>query len=913
MINVKTGILDIKMDIEASLNTPFNQEDQLIRINIYPSDDKIILALIKDGSICDAYSEKIIDAELNYTWETSSLKTKRLIPQGETSSLKTKRLIPQGEPKDDLFLNFIDDVNVTSPNTFWESYLTGRFYHPIPNFLTLEVNHIRKKIPINLSETASYNKTTPFVLALSALGLMLQKYTNHDEVIVGTQFSLRDDPQYMNTVGFLVSTLLIRLDLKSPEYIKAVHELYLKVHQHKIVTYEKLMELWGNPIAKGDGINPASGNPVEVMFVYQNMVGIPSDELCNKPPFPVTWYVYESPNELIVDIKTYYNPRMIDQMVDMFADFLNDQKPSFNTILKGDVMEIPEKNIGRIIDDICWKYPFGTAIKYSSDFSDCLDKEISYKNLQEMINRSAHHLVTTYGIGINSCVAISLRKSVDFVITLLSILKIGAHYAPVDPDYPEERIQYMVADCCPQLIITRDSYKINFNHGCVIDMDQFNLDSQNIPNVNITDFSPCGVNDTIAYIIYTSGSTGNPKACIITHKSIINVCQFFKNRLDVRTSDRVWTHTTISFDIMVLELLLPLFTGAILMICPQCVSSNPVEHVKWINHHQPTIIQATPTQFTMIGKHLNNFPMKLLVGGEQLNNNLAATLLAKTKELYNVYGPSETCVWSTVKKIKNGVNIGKPIANTICMVNVPEYVTGELLIGGAGVANGYYNKPDITAERFIKIDGQIFYKTGDLVRIVNGEIEYVGRNDFQVKIRGHRVELEEIIKVADSYPDIIRSCIRVFQEPQISIVLYLISSISVIIESMYDYLRKKLPGQSIPSFIIQLPRFPETLNGKIDTKLLPNPYTNSLVRYTYHKKYVPPRNDVEKKISDIFCEVLNLTEISVDESVLNVGFTSINVFPTIIRIEKEFGVKMSGEEIYQYSTIESCALFLSKK
>ena len=254
-------------------------------------------------------------------------------------------------------------------------------------------------------------------------------------------------------------------------------------------------------------------------------------------------------------------------------------------------------------------------------------------------------------------------------------------------------------------------------------------------------------------------------------------------------------------------------------------------------------------------------------------------------------------------------------------IPVPSHVVGELYIGGIGVSMGYYDKPEMSTDRFVELPDNLtlsnktkFYRTGDLVKIIGGEIIYVGRNDFQLKIRGHRVELEEIVRIADSYDNIHRSCLKIFDQNNgvRHIVLYVISFVSLSISQMFEYMRLKLPKNHMPSFIIQLPRFPETLNGKIDTKFLPNPFTNSLIRYTYQNHYVGPRTLTEKKIQSIFCGVLHLKEISVTESLLNVGFSSISVFPAISELEKEFGVKISAEIIYQNSSIEKIARLMEK-
>ena len=897
---------EIYNHIKLSKDISFGITTSLAKIYIYNMDSYCIVSFIKDGSIIDAYSEFIIYNNLMQLASNIELEVDSYIEA--TSKIN----------------NMFNNDNTL---LFWKKFLSNPKIGRLPNFKSI-ICHVKHKINSKISYIASRFHTTPFIFICTIISLMLKDYTNDKNIIFGTQCAIRDDPLYIESVGFLVATLLMRIKVNNEsvnDLIKSIQSTYLQINQHKYVTYEQLLNIWNNP--------------VDFMFVYQNIPVVKNDmnviteidiNLQPHAPFPITWYVYQNENDLTIDIKSIYDKGLIKSMIDTFENILNNiisELTIERNLLSSDLTNVETIGISTpitgtidtIIAEICKKYPNNISIKHSSATADHLDLNITYQSLEQYINMYAYIIGNKYNIKPGDIIAVILRKSSSLIIILLAILRLGACYVPIDPDYPITRIKYMIDDCNPKIIITRQFKQLS-SISNIVDIDELELINMKIFPTIQSKSTP----DSLAYIIYTSGSTGNPKACMISHKSIINVCNFFASLLNIKSKDEVWSLTTISFDIMVLEIFMPLMFGAKLLICPQCVVNNPVDHVAWINKHKPNLLQATPTQFSRIFNHIEpNASMKILVGGEQLGDIVAKGLLNITEEVYNVYGPSETTIWSTYKKIsKEGkINIGIPIANTKCCVvnnkmkNVPNYVVGELLIGGLGISKGYYKNSKLNIEKFINKNGDIYYRTGDLVRIIDGEIEYVGRNDFQVKIRGHRVELEEVVKVAEQYSYIIRAIAKVFEDPiyhQNVIALYIISSISINQSLMYEFLRNILPINSVPNFIIQLGRFPETLNGKVDTKLLPNPYENKSVIYNKFGENIEPRNEIEKKLFELICSILNTNELSIDESLFNVGFTSIMVPILINNIEKEFGMKISIETVIKNLTIEKIAKLLNR-
>ena len=506
-----------------------------------------------------------------------------------------------------------------------------------------------------------------------------------------------------------------------------------------------------------------------------------------------------------------------------------------------------------------------------------------------------------------------MPRSKELICTIIGILKTGACYVPLDPDYPECRLNSMVDDCHPKVIITKINHK--FKNGNIIVYTDF-INENNISDINLSNYN------SLCYNIFTSGSTGKPKSCMIPHKSVMNVLLHFQKVLKISKDDKIWSLSNISFDIFVLETFLPLISGCKLLICPPCVSSNPVELSQWINHETPTILQATPTQLSLIAKHIHkNTNMSILVGGEPVTQNMSLLLLNITPNVFNVYGPSETTIWSTYNKItSDNITIGDPISNTDCIIlnkfneYVPKLCIGELYITGIGLSYGYYNKEELNNQAFIFHNNIKYYKTGDLVKQNrNGNIEYIGREDFQVKIRGHRIELEEVIRSIETYEYVKRAVVKSILKNETSYLIgYLISDHQINISNLFEHLRSILPLFMVPSYIIQLPRFPETFNGKIDMNKLPSPFDiNEKIKFINTSEYIKPETEIEIKLHNIWSKILGVDEISVNESFYNVGFVSIMTPAFTSNIEKEFGIVLTTEQLIKNSTIRTCSKLLN--
>ncbi|MFD1989561.1 amino acid adenylation domain-containing protein [Paenibacillus nicotianae] len=534
----------------------------------------------------------------------------------------------------------------------------------------------------------------------------------------------------------------------------------------------------------------------------------------------------------------------------------------------------------------------------------CKDQSITYHELFIKVDHIAQ-IMRKENVVPKDVVAIMMTRSIDMIVGILAILKIGATYLPIDPEYPDERIKMMLEDSGTILILTNITLidKINFVKIGYIDKWYQTVVEQHTPL--LTEIMP---ND-IAYLIYTSGSTGKPKGVMIEHQSIVNLIEGITQSIQFSESKKILALTTVSFDIFLIEALLPLTTGTIIIIAGEDVQKNPKLIADILSKEHIDMLQMTPSMMQLLINYnpdlesLRNLK-ELMIGGEFFPDSLFAkiknTINAK---IYNMYGPTETTVWSTISDLtgKEKVDIGKPIQNTQLFVIdennilVQEEEEGELYIGGIGLARGYLNRSDLTQERFIhypSISDTRLYKTGDQVkRLPNGNIQYLGRIDNQVKIRGHRIEIEEIEQILLNFKSIdqVAVCSWKDKNNQSYLCAYYTSNQDLLSSSFRDFLDPLLPYYMHPLHFIRIDKIPQTLNGKIDRKNLPDPeqlLDNVPAKLTDHK------SNVDLQVIEIIQNNLNIPfpieNITGDHTLADLGLDSITFIKIIISIEVEF-------------------------
>ena len=566
-----------------------------------------------------------------------------------------------------------------------------------------------------------------------------------------------------------------------------------------------------------------------------------------------------------------------------------------------------------LIEEQVNRTPDSKAVEFEGNY-------LTYAELESLSNKVAHH-IRAMGVGPDVPVALCLHRSLDMLIGLLGILKSGAAYVPLDPAYPTGRLVYMLKDSRAPVVLT-ESNLVTKLPGCqasivCMDTDKSVISSGSDQRLNLT-----VTGDNLAYIIYTSGSTGRPKGVEIPHRAVVNLISSMRDIPGLSANDRLLAVTTISFDMAVLEVFLPLTVGARVVLVPRSTSYDGVELARKLEEARATVMQATPTTWRLLlDSGWEGDPnLRILCGGEKLLPELMAKLQTRCRELWNLYGPTETTVWSTVQHIQadqRDVRIGFPIANTEIYVlgkyrqQVSAGLIGEIYIGGDGLARGYRNLPELTAERFVphpfdaESDARL-YRTGDLGRIhVDGSLEYFGRIDHQVKVRGFRIELGEIETVLEKQTEISQAIVMAREDVlgDKQLVAYIVRSpgwTTNLVALREKLLKTSLPDYMIPVAFVSLDSFPLTPSGKVDRNALPAPGPQ---RLSLPSHFIPPRTSSEEQLTKICVEVLRVDRIGVQDDFFALGADSIKLAQIVARVRDSFNVELPVRLLFEKRTV----------
>lgn len=554
----------------------------------------------------------------------------------------------------------------------------------------------------------------------------------------------------------------------------------------------------------------------------------------------------------------------------------------------------------------------------------CDDIQVNYRKLNEEANSLARLLIEK-GIGPEQFVALALPRSPEMVASMLGVLKTGAAYLPLDPEFPADRISYMLEDAKPSCIITTEEIAASLPDNLAV--PELVLD-QAVTQEIIKRYSPENPDVSVsldhpAYIIYTSGSTGRPKGVVVTQKSLSNFLLSMKEAFSLGEEDRVLAVTTVAFDISALELYLPLISGARIVIARKETIREPHALAQMIENFDIKIMQATPTLWHAL---VTSEPEKLrglrvLVGGEALPSGLLQALQDLHCSVTNLYGPTETTIWSAAAFLEEGLKgvppIGKPIWNTQVYVldnglqPVPPGVVGELYIAGTGLARGYFHRPDLTAERFVADPygppGTRMYRTGDQARWrADGSLDYIGRADHQIKIRGFRIELGEIDAVLANHPHIEQAAVvvREDQPGDKRLVAYVVADAAIDTAELRRYMGASLPDYMVPAAFVEMDELPLTPNGKLDRKALPAPDFSTSVSDR------APRTPQEEILCDLFAEVLGLARVGIDDSFFELGGHSLLAARLMSRIREVMGAELGIAKLFDEPTVAGLAAHL---
>ena len=565
------------------------------------------------------------------------------------------------------------------------------------------------------------------------------------------------------------------------------------------------------------------------------------------------------------------------------------------------------------------------------------NKSLTYAELDKASNRLAHYLIRQ-GIVRESIIGFAFPRSLEMIIGILGVLKAGAAYIAIDPETPQDRIDYILSDSRPALILTTSAHQhkfSNYKSKIIYDLslDEINRQSIHCPDIEIA-------SDNLAYVIYTSGSTGYPKGVMIEHRSVVNLILSMQKVPGLSSSDVMLSINSIAFDVAAMEIFLPLSVGAQILMVERDKIANAWKLKEAIDN-SVTFVQTTASTWRMLleAGWKGNKDIRIISTGEPLEINLAKLLLQNCRELWNFYGPTETTVYSSACRIftdDSGISIGYPVDNTALYIlddklnamNPGE--SGELHIGGAGLARGYLNKKDLTDKKFIhdpfvSNSKARMYKTGDQVTMLpDGKISYIGRKDFQIKINGHRIELGEIEQTLLKYPGIHQAIVTSVDSPtgHIQLAAYLVfpanhsgsignssfqSDIGKrkLIKEMQVFCRKKLPSYMVPSYFVLLEKIPLNQSGKIDRNALPEP-DSFHVPVNILREIIPPESECEKLLVKIWQDLLHVEEISIIDNFFDLGGDSL-LGVRMVNAANIAGLEFSINHFFMHQSIKELA------
>jgi len=849
-----------------------------------------------------------------------------------------------------------------------------------------------------LERLSNQEGVTLFMTLLAAFGALIHRYTGQTDIVVGAPIAGRTRREVEGLIGFFANTLLFRADLGGEptfrELLARVKEVALGAYDHQDLPFERLVE-------KAQPERNLSYNPLfQVMFGLENT----PREIREQSGLVFDTALFDSGASIVdLSITIMDTPQGTQAQAEYSTDLFDRGTIArllghYRTLLEAvardrqtPVSQLPILTEGesRILL-VEWNYTsndyprercvhqlFAAQANRTPDKVALVfgEQRLSYRELNERANKLAHYL-RTLGVGPDTLVGICVERSLDMVVGVLGVLKAGGAYVPLDPAYPKERLAYMVEDSGAAVLLTQEelaalAQDLAGQRACTVLLDR---DWKAIEPQPAGDPAPEGGPDNLAYVIYTSGSTGKPKGVQVPHRALTNHLWSMKTKPGLAEDDVLLAVTSLSFDIAALELYLPLVTGATLALASKDIASDGTLLGREIAERGATVMQGTPATWRLLfiadawpaqatGK------LKALCGGEALPVALAYDLSCRAAATWNMYGPTETCIWSTIHKVEIGdaksatssvTSIGRPIANTqVYLLDrhtqpVPIGVAGELYIGGDGLARGYLGRPDLTAERFVPnpfasaecgvrsaewdegrrtkdessessnhtphsafrtphLEGRL-YRTGDLARYLpDGRVEFLGRIDQQVKVRGFRIELGEIEAVLGQHSALREAVVSVRsgESDDKRLVAYVVAHPGQAPSSaeLRNCLRARLPEYMVPSAFVLMDKMPLTPNGKVDRKALPDPEGSGERR---GDSYVAPRTPLEAQLAEVWAGVLRKERIGVTDNFFALGGHSLSAMLMVSRVRTALGIDVALDTLFETPTIEGLALAIMR-
>nr|WP_231515113.1 non-ribosomal peptide synthetase [Paenibacillus sp. UNC217MF] len=838
-----------------------------------------------------------------------------------------------------------------------ETYWLNRFSGPIP-VLELPTDYVRPVVQSFQGEAMSFMLGTPlrrslkriaaetgaslYMVLLAVYTTLLHKYSGQEDIVVGTPIAGRSHSDLESLVGMFVGTLAIRSypagNKTFLSYVEEVKETMLDAYEHQGYPFEELVE-------KVQIKRDRSRNPIfDTMFVLQNVEqrDLQIQDLHIQPytiehsvaKFDLTFQLAEMENGISCSIEyasSLFKRETIERMAKHFKQLIHAvtanpqaQIASLEILTAEEraqlaagnatASEYPrEATVYQLFERQAEKTPEAVAIVHE-------EEQVTYSELNARSNRLARTLRAA-GVRSDQLVGILADRSVEMIVGILGVLKAGGAYVPIDPEYPEQRIRYMLEDSGSQVLLTQHHLlaRVQFE-GKLID-----LNDQAAYSAEERNLEPVSSANDLAYVIYTSGTTGNPKGAMITHQGLTNYIWWAKNVYAAGEKLDFPLYSSISFDLTVTSVFTPLLTGSLIRIYSGEDKALLIERI--VTDNQVNIIKLTPAHLRLI-KELKVTPgsniRKLIVGGDNLATGLARSIhdqFGGEIEIFNEYGPTETVVGCMIYRYdpatdtSGSVPIGVPAANvSIYLLNsdgkqVPIGVPGEIYIAGDGVARGYLNRSDLTAEKFVDhpfAPGKRMYRTGDLAKMqANGNLEYLGRSDDQVKINGFRIELGEVETALTKVKEVKEATV-IARENEVKeklLFAYVVADTELVAGELRRALSKQLPAYMIPTRFVQLDMLPLTANGKVDRRGLSHIQLNEPLQ----ANYTAPRNAFEQVLADIWQEILSLERIGIHDNFFDAGGHSLKLIQMIGEARRRLDVDISFSAAFAYPTVMELA------
>jgi len=797
-----------------------------------------------------------------------------------------------------------------------------------------------------------------FALFTAAFDVLLYRYTGQEDILLGVPISERDRPGSQSMIGFLLHTQVLRTvvegELTFLELVARVQQGALSLYEHRSVPFDQVVRAMQPE--RSLSYSPLFQVMVNwrdrdqhLCFIGMEGIDIESVLVDSKiSKFDLTLFLTDMGEEVWAEMEystDLFDSARIERMFEHYQTLLEAVATDPEQRLC-ELPILPDAERHQVLvqwNDTKVDYPASGYIHepFEAQAGQTPDRvalvferqTLSYGELNRRANQLAHQL-RGLGVGPNVLVGLCVKRSLDMVIGLLGILKAGAAYVPMDPSYPKERLRYILEDSNASVVVTQESLVDGLPSfaGKVIclDKDWVKVARESEKNP-VSQVDP----ENLAYVLFTSGSSGKPKGVEISHRAVVNFLNSMREVPGMTAQDTLLSVTTLSFDIFGLEIWLPLTSGAKVVIASEEATRDGKELAALMRQSGATVMQATPSTWRLLLAYgWEGSPhLKILCGGEAWPDELAEQLLPKCAALWNMYGPTETTIWSAAHQVQVGmpVSIGHPIANTAFYVvdshlqPVPVGVPGELLIGGAGLARGYLNRPELTAERFIadrfrNDAGSRLYRTGDLVRYRgNGTLEFLDRIDQQVKIRGFRIELGEIESVLRDHSGVREAVVVVPERGERQLMAYVVlaGEPACATAELRDYLKQKLPAYMVPAAFSVLESLPLTPNGKIDRKALSGKgYASTEGPSGYDLAYgwtLPRKTLLEAQLLQIWQEVLGARYMGVRDSFFDLGGHSLLALKMIDKVNELFDVSLSVPAFFLEPTIEGIARALEQE